>query len=142
LGYKESGANVVSLFKKEWALGYEPVAIFDYRLEAVGAELSGVDERQGLAVVVDLAREHGVDTAILAMPNVRREQLARLSDQASLSFRQVIVIPNLGGITNAGVVARYFAAPSAWRSGTISCTLGPVEPSGSWTCSLLQWVGC
>jgi len=109
LGYKESGANVVSLFKKEWALGYEPVAIFDYRLEAVGAELSGVDDWQGLAVVVDLAREHGVDTAILAMPNVRREQLARLSDQASLNFRQVIVIPNLGGITNAGVVARYFA---------------------------------
>ena len=36
LGYGEAGANVVNLLKEEWDLGYDPVAIFDYRLDAGG----------------------------------------------------------------------------------------------------------
>jgi Undecaprenyl-phosphate galactose phosphotransferase WbaP len=109
LSYKEAGAKVVSLLQEQWALGYDPVATFDYRLEAAGACLEGAEDRQALDTVVNLAREHQVDTAILAMPNIRREQLVRLSNLASLSFRQVVVIPNLGGITNSAVVARDFA---------------------------------
>jgi Undecaprenyl-phosphate galactose phosphotransferase WbaP len=62
---------------------------------------------------VDLARDHCVDTAIFAMPNTRREQLAELVSLASLSFRQVMVVPNLGGITNSAVVARNLAGTFA-----------------------------
>ena len=109
LGYGEAGANVVNLLKEEWELGYDPVAIFDYRLGAGGELLEGVDDQQVLGAVVDTAREHGVDTAIFAMPNIRREQLSELVTLASLSFRQVVVIPNLGGITNSAVMARDFA---------------------------------
>jgi Undecaprenyl-phosphate galactose phosphotransferase WbaP len=43
------------------------------------------------------------------MPNLRREHLSQLVDLASVSFRSVTVIPNLGGITNSAVVARDFA---------------------------------
>jgi hypothetical protein len=109
LGYKEAGAKVVTLLKEEWELGYDPVAIFDYRLDTTGEVLEGGDNRQVLAAVVDTAHEHGVDTAIFAMPNIRREQLSRLVNLASLRFRQVVVIPNLDGITNSAVVARDFA---------------------------------
>jgi Undecaprenyl-phosphate galactose phosphotransferase WbaP len=109
LGYKEAGAKVVTLLKEEWELGYDPVAIFDYRLDTTGEVLEGGDNRQVLAAVVDTASEHGVDTAIFAMPNIRREQLSRLVNLASLRFRQVVVIPNLDGITNSAVVARDFA---------------------------------
>lgn len=109
LGYKEAGANVVSLLKKEWELGYDPVAVFDYRLGAAEALVEGADDRLALAAVVNLARKHGVHTAIFAMPHIRREQLARFVELASLSFRRVIVMPNLGGITNSAVVARDFA---------------------------------
>jgi len=109
LGYKEAGANVVTLLKKEWELGYDPVAVFDYRLDAAEALIEGTDDRQALAAVVDSARKHGVHTAIFAMPHIRREQLAKFVELASLSFRHVIVMPNLGGITNSAVVARNFA---------------------------------
>ena len=58
---------------------------------------------------MDVAREYHVDTAVFAMPNLRREHLAQFVDLASVHFRRVIVIPNLGGITNSAVVARDFA---------------------------------
>jgi len=109
LGYSGAGANVVSLLREEWELGYDPVAVFDYRLDTVGAMMEGVDDRRVLDAVVDLAREHGAHTAVFAMPHVRREHLARFVELASLSFRRVIVMPNLGGITNSAVVARDFA---------------------------------
>jgi hypothetical protein len=58
---------------------------------------------------VNLARKHKIDTAIFAMPHTRREDLVPLVDRASFSFRHVMVIPNLSGITNSAVVARNFA---------------------------------
>jgi Undecaprenyl-phosphate galactose phosphotransferase WbaP len=63
--------------------------------------------------VVALAREYCVDTAIFAMPHTRREQLAKLVSLASLNFRHVMVVPNLGGITNSAVVTRNLAGTFA-----------------------------
>ena len=112
LSHKGVGANLVELLRREWRLGFEPVAVFDYRLEA-GEALEGVDGRPVLADAVDVARKRGVDTAIFAMPHTRREQLSRLVSLASLSFRHVLVIPNLGGVTNSAVVARDLAGTFA-----------------------------
>jgi Undecaprenyl-phosphate galactose phosphotransferase WbaP len=47
------------------------------------------------------------------MPHTRREQLAELVGRASISFKHVLIIPNLGGITNSAVVARDFAGTFA-----------------------------
>jgi Undecaprenyl-phosphate galactose phosphotransferase WbaP len=113
LSYKESGTNIVNLLKENWELGYDPVAIFDYRLEPLGEAFEGVGDQQVLTEVVGLARIHGVDTAIFAMPHTRREQLAKLVAQASANFRHVLVIPNLNGVTNSAVVARNFGGTLA-----------------------------
>lgn len=114
LSYRKSGADVVGLLKDRWELGYDPVAALAYQLDTTPAEaLEGVGGQKEWASVVDLAREHCVDTAIFAMPNTRREQLAELVGLASLSFRQVMVVPNLGGITNSVVAARNLAGTFA-----------------------------
>jgi Undecaprenyl-phosphate galactose phosphotransferase WbaP len=114
LGYRMAGTEVAGLLKEEWELGYDPVAALDYRLEKTSAEpLEDVRGQKGWAGVVDLAREHGVDTAIFAMPHTRREHLAELVSLASLSFRHVMVVPNLGGITNSAVAAKDLAGTFA-----------------------------
>ena len=59
-----------------------------------------------MATAVDIARKQGVDTAIFAMPFMRREQLVKLVSLASGYFQHVLVIPNLEGITNSAVTAR------------------------------------
>jgi Undecaprenyl-phosphate galactose phosphotransferase WbaP len=109
LGYKQAGTNVANILKNEWELGYNPIAIFDYRLGPTGALSEGVEVGPILDPAVEVAHEHGVDTAIVAMPHLRREHLAELVALASVSFRRVTVIPNLAGITNSAVVARDFA---------------------------------
>lgn len=113
LSYKATGTNIVDSLRQSWELGYDPVAVFDYRLDMSEGSLDGVDHQQALAGVVELSREHGVDTVIFAMPYTRREQLAKLVSQASLSFQHVLVIPNLNGVTNSAVIARNLAGTFA-----------------------------
>ncbi len=118
LGYREAGTKVVGRLKEAWDLGYDPVAALDYRLDKMVAEpLEGAGGQKGRAGVVDdlarEAREYGVDTAIFAMPHTRREQLAELVSVASLSFRHIMVVPNLGGITNSAAAAKDLAGTFA-----------------------------
>ncbi len=113
LSYKETGTNIVEALRRNWELGYDPVAVFDFRLDTAGVLFEGIDHQQALSGVVDLARHKGVDTAIFAMPYTRREQLAKLVSLASASFRHVLVIPNLTGVTNSAVVARNLAGTFA-----------------------------
>lgn len=113
LSYKETGANIVASLKEDWDLGYDPVAIFDYRLDMSDGTFEDAEYEQDLSGIVELSRRHGVDTAIFAMPYTRREQLAELVNRASLSFRHVLVIPNLNGITNSAVTARNLAGTFA-----------------------------
>ncbi len=109
IGAGEAGARLVKTLRKEWELGFRPVAAFDNRLVPSGGALEGVPYGGNLEDAVNLARKHKIDTAIFAMPHTRREDLAPLVDRASISFRHVMVIPNLSGITNSAVVARDFA---------------------------------
>lgn len=113
LSYKATGADIVASLKEDWDLGYDPVAVFDYRLDMSDGSPEDVEYEQTLSDVVELSRWHGVDTAIFAMPHTRREQLAKLVNLASLSFRHVLVIPNLNGITNSAVTARNLAGTFA-----------------------------
>lgn len=106
LGSGATGAQMVRLLKDEWKLGFNPVAVFDNRLVPAGGVLEGVPYGGTLADGMQLAKESGIDTAIFAMPHIRRQHLAKFVNWASLAFRHVVVIPNLGGVTNSAVTAR------------------------------------
>ena len=108
--------RVATLLREQWELGYDPVGVVDCRLPhpptragSVEQSLEGSSFEQTLTEVADLARRQGVNTAVLAMPHTRREQLAEVIGLASLSFRHVLITPNLSGITNSAVVARDLA---------------------------------
>jgi Undecaprenyl-phosphate galactose phosphotransferase WbaP len=109
LGAGETGKQLVRTLQREWGLGFRPVAVFDFRLAPRGGLLEGVPYGGTVADALTLARKQGIDTAIFAMPHIRREYLASFINRASLSFQHVIVMPNLSGITTSAVVARDFA---------------------------------
>jgi len=113
LGYMGAGDEIVSLLTKEWGLGYDPVAVFDYRLGSAEVSSEDVSDQRIIAHVMDTAREYSADTVIFAMPNIRREQLAKLVSLASLRFRRVLIVPNLGGLTNSAVMAKDFSGTFA-----------------------------
>lgn len=106
LSYKDTGGKFVELMKKEWGLGYKPVALFDYNLVPAGEAFSEAPYQETFADAEQFARDRGIDTVIFAMPYTRREQLATLVGHARTSFTHVLIVPNLSGITNSAVVAR------------------------------------
>lgn len=113
LSYKDTGGRFLELLEREWGLGYDPVALFDYHLKPAGAPFEEISYGNMLTDAADLARERGIDTVIFATPHTRREQLAGMVSLASKSFRYVLVVPNLGGITNSAVMARYLGGTLA-----------------------------
>jgi Undecaprenyl-phosphate galactose phosphotransferase WbaP len=109
LGARGAGAHVLRVMRSEWHLGFKPVAVFDNRLAPTAGVLEGVPYGGTLKDAAVLAQRFGVDTAVFAMPYTRRDHLVRFVDSVRGSFRQVIVIPDLAGITNSAVVARDLA---------------------------------
>src|SRR5215216_4474774 len=109
LGAREAGAHVLKVLRREWQLGFKPFAVFDNRVSPAGGMLEGVPYGGTRTDAAALAPKCGVDTAIFAMPYTKREHLAKFVDSARDSFRHVVIIPDLGGITNLAVVARDFA---------------------------------
>ena len=108
-GAREAGAHLLKVLQQEWQLGFKPVGAFHNHQVPTEGALKGVPYGGTLVDGVPVSQEHGIDTAIFAMPHVRRDHLAELVDLASTSFRYVIVMPDLGGVTNSAVVARDFA---------------------------------
>jgi Undecaprenyl-phosphate galactose phosphotransferase WbaP len=109
VGADKAGAHVLKVLQQEQDLGFNPLAVFDNRVAPMGGTLEGVPYGGTLSEAVDLGTKHGIDTVIFAMPNTRREHLVKFVNMASLNFQHVMVIPNLGGITNCMVVARDLA---------------------------------
>lgn len=109
LGSRGDGIALLLVLRREWQLGLKPVVLVDDRSPSTDGELEVISYREAVEDSFTLARDRGADTAIFAMPRTRREDLARYIGPARESFRSVIVMPNLGGITNSAVVARDFA---------------------------------
>ena len=106
IGAGDVGERLVRALQREWSLGLNPVAVFDDRLAPTGGTIEGVPYGGTLTDAMRLGRKGTADTAIFAMPHARRDHLTKFIDRASKSFRYVIVIPNMAGITTSAAVAR------------------------------------
>jgi hypothetical protein len=113
IGDKDTSARTVKILDEEWVLGYAPAALIDRGLKLSGKPLNGLSHADAMTQAEYLARRGGVDTIILAAPYIRRLHLAPLVSRASRSFRHVLLISHLGGITNSAVTARDFAGTLA-----------------------------
>lgn len=113
IGDKDTSARTVKLLEEEWVLGYAPAALIDRGLTLSGKSLNSRSHEEAMTQAESLARGRGVDTIILATPFIRRSHLAPLVSRASLTFRHVLLISHLGGLTNSAVTARDFAGTLA-----------------------------
>ena len=106
LGYTSTASQLVDLLEQEWGLGYRPVNHFDYELVPAGDAFRRTAYEDTLAEAMVMGRSRKIDTCIFAMPHTRREQLAHMVHIVGEAFRHILVIPNLGGVTNSAVIAR------------------------------------
>jgi Undecaprenyl-phosphate galactose phosphotransferase WbaP len=107
LGGDETGSRVIRALQKEWTLGFVPAVVFDDR--RIPSTLDGVPYGGALVEAETVVQKYGMDTAVVAVPGAHGRRLAEITDWAGTHFRRVIVIPDLGGVTNSAVVARDLA---------------------------------
>jgi Undecaprenyl-phosphate galactose phosphotransferase WbaP len=108
-GAGQTGQRLVRTLTDEWGLGYRPVAIFDNRLGPVSGRIEGVPYGGSVGDAVPVGKKYGINTLIFATPHTRREHLSKFVELMRRNFRHVVVVPNLGGITNSAAVARDFS---------------------------------
>jgi Undecaprenyl-phosphate galactose phosphotransferase WbaP len=113
IGDKDTSARTVKLLEEEWGLGYAPAALIDRGLTLSGKSLNSLSHEEAMTQVENLALRGGVDTIVLATPYIRRSHLAPIVSRASRTFRHVLLISHLGGLTNSAVTARDFAGTLA-----------------------------
>jgi Undecaprenyl-phosphate galactose phosphotransferase WbaP len=109
LGAGETGRQLVRTLKEEWGLGYQPVGVFDFLLAPRGGVLEGFPYGGTVNDALELARKQRINTVIFAMPHVRRKYIAEFVDRASNHFRQVLIVPNLGGAITSMVTTKDLA---------------------------------
>jgi Undecaprenyl-phosphate galactose phosphotransferase WbaP len=109
LSSREVGTDLAAVLWKEWQLGFKPVMVFESGSVPRNGGRRDFYRKDSLIRSMDVAKKRGLDTLIVAMPYARAENLAKLSSLASTRFQYVIVISDLGGITNSAVIARDFA---------------------------------
>jgi len=105
-GASESGRQLVHTLKEEWGLGLRPVGLFDFGLSSQSGGLEGAFYEGSIANTLHQAQQQGIDTAILAAPELHPDYLVRYIAIARRRLRQVIVVPQMGGVTTSAVTAR------------------------------------
>lgn len=98
--------ELVSTLEREWELGFRPVAVVDERTASGGRLIDYASYESSLARTEELAIENGIDTVILAMSRIRRDLLAQIASRLDTSFRNVTVVPDIGGVANSAAVSR------------------------------------
>ena len=105
LGAGEAARVLIERLRRYPEMGLRPVACLDDDGEAQG-ECAGVPVAGPLSMAHALAKALRIRHALVAVPEVAREELVWMLDDWGTVFRHVILIPNLFGVASLWVAAR------------------------------------
>jgi Undecaprenyl-phosphate galactose phosphotransferase WbaP len=105
LGAGDGAEALIERLQRHPEMGLRPVACLDDEPNTRG-ECAGVPVAGPLSMAQALANALGVHHALVAMPEVAREDLLWMLDDWGTVFRHVILIPDLFGVASLWVSAR------------------------------------
>ncbi len=105
LGASHTAQGLIERLRRHPEMGLRPVACLDDEGETQG-ECAGLPVAGPLSMAHALAKALKIRHALVAMPEVSREDLVWMLDDWGTVFRHVILIPNLCGVASLWVAAR------------------------------------
>ncbi len=105
LGAGETGCRIIRNLNSYRVLGYRPVACLDDDPEKQG-ECEGVPIIGSLRDASAIAAEYRIDYAVIAMPGMPSAKLASHLRVWSAVFSNILIIPDLFGITSLWIETR------------------------------------
>lgn len=104
-GAGQTGRIVAKTLLKKPGLGLKPIAFLDDDPQKIGTSLQGIPIVAPLSDALELAALNPGAIAILALPSTDRLRLRTIIDSYTERFRNVILIPDLFGVTSLWVSA-------------------------------------
>jgi Undecaprenyl-phosphate galactose phosphotransferase WbaP len=105
LGGGDTAQGLIERLRRHPEMGLRPVLCLDDEGGTQG-ECAGLPVAGPLSIAHALAKALKIRHALVAMPEVSREDLVWMLDDWGTVFRHVILIPNLCGVASLGVAAR------------------------------------
>ncbi|MBZ5591983.1 MAG: exopolysaccharide biosynthesis polyprenyl glycosylphosphotransferase [Acidobacteriia bacterium] len=105
LGAGKAARILIERLRKQPQLGFKPVACFDDDERNQG-DCAGIPVYGWLPGAGLLAKTLGIRHALVALPEIPREDLAWTLDEWGATFRHVILIPDLFGVASLWASAR------------------------------------
>jgi len=105
LGAGDTAQGLIERLRRHPEMGLRPVACLDDESETQ-SECAGLPVAGPLSMAHALAKALKIRHALVAMPEVSREDLVWMLDDWGTVFRYVILIPNLCGVASLWVAAR------------------------------------
>lgn len=103
LGAGAAGRHAAGTLRRYASLGLRPLAVLgDPELEN-GTPVRSADYGGPLDLAPWLAERHDIRYALLAMPHLDCRELAQTVERYCASFRRVVIVPNLFGVSSLGV---------------------------------------
>ncbi len=102
IGAGATARLLIERFRQYPRTGLRPVALFDDDPTKAGTWVEGVYVVGELAASQTFSRK-GIQTAVIAMPGVRPDDLVDLVRRHTHSFQTIVVVPNLFGMKSLGV---------------------------------------
>jgi len=106
LGAGTPGKQVIRSLLSQRPPSLRPIAIFDDDPALHGKILEGVPVLGSLSQAANWASKQGVRAAIIAMPGMRSESLLQIIDRHGRHFVQLLIVPDLSGLSTADTHAR------------------------------------
>ncbi|MDR1948492.1 MAG: undecaprenyl-phosphate galactose phosphotransferase WbaP [Spirochaetaceae bacterium] len=106
-GGGSTGQLIVDRLLKNKKMGYEPVLILDND-ESTGNYYDTVPIIHDTALGPELVKRFNIKMAIVAMPELKHDELAKLLNYSVSAFRYNVLIPDLFDITNIWISVRDF----------------------------------
>ncbi|QQO09791.1 undecaprenyl-phosphate galactose phosphotransferase WbaP [Breznakiella homolactica] len=106
-GNGATGQLIVDRLLNSRQMGYIPVLILDNNPET-GEEYRGIPIIADTSIGPEIVSRYNIKMAIVAMPELKRTELAKLLNYSVAAFRYSVLIPNFFGITNIWMSVRDF----------------------------------
>ncbi|MBI5664085.1 MAG: hypothetical protein HZC49_03185, partial [Nitrospirae bacterium] len=108
LGAGQTGKLILNALRRDTNLGLNVVGFLDDDPTKVGGKIDGIKIHAGVDKAQKYIGRCGIDSIVIAMPGCERKRLLSLINQLQHKARNIILIPDLFGITVLGTDLLHF----------------------------------
>ncbi|KPK02566.1 MAG: hypothetical protein AMK71_01845 [Nitrospira bacterium SG8_35_4] len=108
LGAGKTGEMILNALQRDRNLGLNVVGFLDDNPDKIGKRIGGIKIHAGVDKAQKYIGRCGIEDVVIAMPGCKKEKLIRLVNRLQHKAQNILLIPDLFGITVLGTNLQHF----------------------------------